>query len=166
MHDAQMQIERHENTRMCHENMTIREAMRNPICANWGGATVLGEVSLEEQPLRIENARLKDELDRVCALAHKFLGRPVSSTSGAGASTQSRDTESHRARDSPERKSPRKEGGVGERGRRETFGRRRPIQSKKTGAGAGLSSRWEEKTGRALMNGNEHSEFGLFSLSR
>jgi hypothetical protein len=34
MHDAQMQIERHENTRMCHENMTIREAMRNPICAN------------------------------------------------------------------------------------------------------------------------------------
>ncbi|KAG8058853.1 hypothetical protein GUJ93_ZPchr0002g23688 [Zizania palustris] len=38
-------------------------------------------VSLEEQHLRIENARLKDELDRVCALAGKFLGRPISSIS-------------------------------------------------------------------------------------
>lgn len=37
---------------------------------------MLGEVSLEEQHLRIENARLKDELERVCALAGKFLGRP------------------------------------------------------------------------------------------
>jgi homeobox-leucine zipper protein len=36
-------------------------------------------MSLEEQHLRIENARLKDELDRVCALAGKFLGRPISS---------------------------------------------------------------------------------------
>jgi homeobox-leucine zipper protein len=62
--------------------MTIREAMRNPICANCGGAAVLGEVSLEEQHLRIENARLKDELDRVCALAGKFLGRPISSAGG------------------------------------------------------------------------------------
>jgi homeobox-leucine zipper protein len=40
---------------------------------------MIGEISLEEQHLRIENARLKDELDRVCALAGKFLGRPISS---------------------------------------------------------------------------------------
>ncbi|KAL6655195.1 hypothetical protein ACP70R_006021 [Stipagrostis hirtigluma subsp. patula] len=84
------QIERHENALLRQENdklradnMTIREAMRNPICANCGGAAVLGEVSLEEQHLRIENARLKDELDRVCALAGKFLGRPISSGSPA-----------------------------------------------------------------------------------
>lgn len=44
---------------------------------------MLGEVSLEEQHLRIENARLKDELDRVCALAGKFLGRPVTSMTTA-----------------------------------------------------------------------------------
>ncbi|OEL19782.1 Homeobox-leucine zipper protein ROC6 [Dichanthelium oligosanthes] len=82
------QIERHENAllrqendKLRAENMTIREAMRNPICASCGGAAVLGEVSLEEQHLRIENARLKDELDRVCALAGKFLGRPISSGS-------------------------------------------------------------------------------------
>ncbi|KAK3132874.1 hypothetical protein QOZ80_6AG0528890 [Eleusine coracana subsp. coracana] len=89
------QIERHENALLRQENdklradnMTIREAMRNPICANCGGAAVLGEVSLEEQHLRIENARLKDELDRVCALAGKFLGRPISSGSPVSSSLQ------------------------------------------------------------------------------
>ncbi|KAL5200882.1 hypothetical protein ABZP36_035236 [Zizania latifolia] len=82
------QIERHENALLRQENdklradnMTIREAMRSPMCASCGGGAVLGEVSLEEQHLRIENARLKDELDRVCALAGKFLGRPISSIS-------------------------------------------------------------------------------------
>lgn len=82
------QIERHENAllrqendKLRTENMTIREAMRSPMCGNCGGAAVLGDVSLEEQHLRIENSRLKDELDRVCALAGKFLGRPVSAIS-------------------------------------------------------------------------------------
>jgi len=63
----------------------MREAMRNPMCSNCGGPAMIGEISLEEQHLRIENARLKDELDRVCALAGKFLGRPISSlTSSIG----------------------------------------------------------------------------------
>ncbi|GLT84529.1 hypothetical protein SLE2022_027540 [Rubroshorea leprosula] len=80
------QLERHENSllrqdndKLRAENMSIRDAMRNPICANCGGPAILGDISLEEQHLRIENARLKDELDRVCALAGKFLGRPISS---------------------------------------------------------------------------------------
>ncbi|XP_027349905.1 homeobox-leucine zipper protein ANTHOCYANINLESS 2 isoform X2 [Abrus precatorius] len=80
------QLERHENSllrqendKLRAENMSMREAMRNPICSNCGGPAMIGEISLEEQHLRIENARLKDELDRVCALAGKFLGRPVSS---------------------------------------------------------------------------------------
>lgn len=96
LNELQTQIERHENALLRQENdklradnMTIREAMRNPICANCGGAAVLGEVSLEEQHLRIENARLKDELDRVCALAGKFLGRPVSSGSPVSSSLHS-----------------------------------------------------------------------------
>lgn len=58
--------------------MTIREAMRSPMCGSCGSPAMLGEVSLEEQHLRIENARLKDELNRVCALATKFLGKPIS----------------------------------------------------------------------------------------
>lgn len=83
---SQTQIERHENSilrqendKLRAENMSIRDAMRNPICNSCGGPAMLGEVSLEEQHLRIENARLKDELDRVCALAGKFLGRPMPS---------------------------------------------------------------------------------------
>ncbi|KAL1543497.1 Homeobox-leucine zipper protein ANTHOCYANINLESS 2 [Salvia divinorum] len=82
------QLERHENSilrqendKLRAENMSIREAMRNPICTNCGGPAVIGEISLEEQHIRIENARLKDELDRVCALAGKFLGRPMPSSS-------------------------------------------------------------------------------------
>ncbi|KAJ0051816.1 hypothetical protein Pint_00355 [Pistacia integerrima] len=84
----QTQLERHENSllrqendKLRAENMSIRDAMRNPICTNCGGPAIIGDISLEEQHLRIENARLKDELDRVCALAGKFLGRPISSLS-------------------------------------------------------------------------------------
>ncbi|KAI3407187.1 uncharacterized protein J3R85_021230 [Psidium guajava] len=80
------QLERHENSllrqendKLRAENLSLRDAMRDPICTNCGSPAVIGEISLEEQHLRIENARLKDELDRVCALAGKFLGRPVSS---------------------------------------------------------------------------------------
>ncbi|KAL5565537.1 hypothetical protein UlMin_028701 [Ulmus minor] len=80
------QLERHENSllrqendKLRAENMSIRDAMRNPMCTNCGGPAIIGEISLEEQHLRIENARLKDELERVCTLAGKFLGRPISS---------------------------------------------------------------------------------------
>ncbi|CAN6484886.1 unnamed protein product [Victoria cruziana] len=90
------QLERHENSilrqendKLRAENMSIRDAMRNPICSNCGGPAMLGEISLEEQHLRIENARLKDELDRVCALAGKFLGRPVSAMSSVPPITSS-----------------------------------------------------------------------------
>ncbi|KAK3158714.1 hypothetical protein QOZ80_2AG0140630 [Eleusine coracana subsp. coracana] len=79
------QLERHENAllkqendKLRAENMTIREAMRSPMCGGCGSPAMLGEVSLEEQHLRIENARLKDELHRVYALASKFLGKPMS----------------------------------------------------------------------------------------
>ncbi|KAJ7951093.1 Homeobox-leucine zipper protein like [Quillaja saponaria] len=84
------QLERHENSllrqendKLRAENMSVRDAMRNPMCTNCAGPAIIGEISLEEQHLRIENARLKDELDRVCALAGKFLGRPISSLSNS-----------------------------------------------------------------------------------
>jgi homeobox-leucine zipper protein len=85
------QLERHENAllkqendRLRAENMTIREAMRTPMCGGCGSPAMLGDVSLEEQHLRIENERLKDELNRVCTLATKFLGKPVSILSPLG----------------------------------------------------------------------------------
>ncbi|XP_042461681.1 homeobox-leucine zipper protein ROC5-like isoform X1 [Zingiber officinale] len=84
------QIERHENSILRQENdklradnLSIREAMTNPMCCNCGGRAVLGEISLEEQHLRVENARLKDEFDRVCALVGKFLCKPISTLSNS-----------------------------------------------------------------------------------
>lgn len=82
---AKMQLERHENSllkqendKLRSENLSIREATSNAVCVGCGGPAMLGEVSLEEHHLRVENARLKDELSRVCALAAKFLGKSIS----------------------------------------------------------------------------------------
>ncbi|PKI50193.1 homeobox-leucine zipper protein ROC6-like [Punica granatum] len=78
----QTQLERHENSLFRHENdklraenVSLRDAMRNLICTNCGCPAIIGEISLEEQHLRIENACLKDELD-------KFLGRLITSIGG------------------------------------------------------------------------------------
>ncbi|XP_027359024.1 homeobox-leucine zipper protein ANTHOCYANINLESS 2-like [Abrus precatorius] len=80
------QLERHENMILRQENERLRaensvrkDALANPICNNCGGPAVPGQISLEEHQTRIENARLKEELNRICALANKFLGRPLSS---------------------------------------------------------------------------------------
>ncbi|THU58209.1 hypothetical protein C4D60_Mb03t11750 [Musa balbisiana] len=83
------QIERFENTKLRQENdkmraanMAIREATQSAACKNCGGPVMLGNVSVERLQLRLENARLKEELDRLCAVAKKFLGKSVSSLAG------------------------------------------------------------------------------------
>lgn len=80
------QMERHENSMLREENeklrienITIKEAMRNPTCDNCGCVASLGDMAVKDSHLRTENAWLRDELNRVCVLASKFLGRPVSS---------------------------------------------------------------------------------------
>nr|GMD00636.1 homeobox-leucine zipper protein ANTHOCYANINLESS 2-like isoform X1 [Ipomoea batatas] len=84
------QLERHENAilkqendKLRIENIAMKEAMSTPICNQCGGQAILGEVHVEEHHLRIENARLRDELNRICVLANKFLGKPFSSFPGA-----------------------------------------------------------------------------------
>ncbi|CAA7059633.1 unnamed protein product [Microthlaspi erraticum] len=79
------QLERHENVILRQENEKLRvengflkDAMRSPVCKNCGGEVVPGEVSYEQQQLRIENAKLKEELDRICALANRFIGGSIS----------------------------------------------------------------------------------------
>lgn len=57
--------------------MAVNDAIRNPICTNCGGPAMLAEQSLEEHHLRMENARLRDELERVCSLTGRFLARPL-----------------------------------------------------------------------------------------
>ncbi|XP_021842105.2 homeobox-leucine zipper protein ROC5 isoform X2 [Spinacia oleracea] len=83
------QIERHENVALKQEydklrveNIAMKDALRNPMCQNCGGQAILGEVSMEQHHLRVENARLKDELTRVCAVSERFLGKPITDLVG------------------------------------------------------------------------------------
>ncbi|XP_057978403.1 homeobox-leucine zipper protein ROC3 [Malania oleifera] len=68
---------RAENENLKSENYRLQAALRNIICPNCGGPALLGEISFEEQQLRLENARLKEELERVCCLTSRYTGRPM-----------------------------------------------------------------------------------------
>ncbi|KAL3642267.1 Homeobox-leucine zipper protein hdg11 [Castilleja foliolosa] len=69
---------RSENDRIRCENIAIREALKNVICPSCGGPPVSEDPYFDEQKLRIENAQLKEELDRVSSIASKYIGRPLS----------------------------------------------------------------------------------------
>ncbi|CAL1405019.1 unnamed protein product [Linum trigynum] len=96
------QLERHENIilrqdndKLRAENALLRQSITDPLCSACGGpvlpsaaaaATGPADASLEHQQLMLENARLKEELSRVCSLANKFLGRPLSSSAAVNPS--------------------------------------------------------------------------------
>ncbi|CAN6478887.1 unnamed protein product [Victoria cruziana] len=67
---------RAENDKIRCENIAIREALKNVICPSCG-PPVGEDIYFDEQKLRMENARLKEELDRVSSIAAKYIGRPV-----------------------------------------------------------------------------------------
>ena len=69
----QAQNERHENSilksdndKLLAENNRYKEALSNATCPNCGGPAALGEMSFDEQHLRIENARLREEVTKYC----------------------------------------------------------------------------------------------------
>ncbi|KAH9796464.1 homeobox-leucine zipper protein MERISTEM L1 [Citrus sinensis] len=63
------QILKAENQKLRAENNRYKEALGNATCPNCGGPAALGEMSFDEQHLRIENARI----------AAKYVGKPLSS---------------------------------------------------------------------------------------
>ncbi|KAF8728200.1 hypothetical protein HU200_018789 [Digitaria exilis] len=65
---------RAENESLKSDNYRLQAAIRNVVCPNCGHAAVLADMSFEEQQLRIENARLKDELDRLACIATRYGG--------------------------------------------------------------------------------------------
>ncbi|XP_062195089.1 homeobox-leucine zipper protein ROC7-like [Phragmites australis] len=80
------QQERQENTQLRTENEKLRaenarykDALANAACPNCGGpaTAVIGEMSFDEHHLRLENARLRDEIDRISAIAAKYVGKPA-----------------------------------------------------------------------------------------
>lgn len=70
---------RNENEKLKLENMALREAIRSVVCSSCGGSANLPDMSFEEQQLRSENAKLREEVSKISALAAKHLGRPLSS---------------------------------------------------------------------------------------
>uniref|UniRef100_A0ACD5UTI4 Uncharacterized protein n=2 Tax=Avena sativa TaxID=4498 RepID=A0ACD5UTI4_AVESA len=72
-----------ENDKLRAENSSIREAMTHQLCCGCGnpapvfvgGSSSRGE---EEEHLRVQNACLRAELSRFCALASKLLGKSIS----------------------------------------------------------------------------------------
>lgn len=70
-------ILRAENENLKTENYRLQTALRNITCPNCGGPAMLGEMSYDEQQLRLENARLKEEFERVCLMVTQYSGRPI-----------------------------------------------------------------------------------------
>ncbi|KAL5700253.1 Homeobox-leucine zipper protein PROTODERMAL FACTOR 2 [Ranunculus cassubicifolius] len=71
---------RAENERLRTENMRYKEALSTSSCPACGGPTTLGEMSYDEHNLRLENARLREEIDRISGIAAKYVGRPISAS--------------------------------------------------------------------------------------
>ncbi|GLT25825.1 hypothetical protein SLA2020_182810 [Shorea laevis] len=67
-----------ENDKIRCENIAIREALKNVICPSCGGPPVTEYSYFDEQRMRMENAQLKEELDRVSSIAAKYIRRPIS----------------------------------------------------------------------------------------
>ncbi|CAK9327339.1 unnamed protein product [Citrullus colocynthis] len=75
------QQERHENAilkaqneKLKAENMRYKEALSNTSCPNCGGPAALGEMSFDAQHLRIDNAHLRDEIERLNS-SSKYSGK-------------------------------------------------------------------------------------------
>ncbi|PON64301.1 Octamer-binding transcription factor [Parasponia andersonii] len=70
---------RTENEKLSADNVRYREALsRHSLCPNCGGPTpTIGEMSFYEHNLRVENARLREEIDLNSAIAAENMGNPV-----------------------------------------------------------------------------------------
>ncbi|KAF5804152.1 putative transcription factor & lipid binding HD-SAD family [Helianthus annuus] len=68
---------RSENEKLRAENIRFKEALSNAACPNCGGPAAVGEMSFDEQHLRIENVRLREEIDRISGIAAKYVGKPT-----------------------------------------------------------------------------------------
>nr|DAD20553.1 TPA_asm: hypothetical protein HUJ06_022016 [Nelumbo nucifera] len=68
---------RADNEKLRTENLRYKEALSNASCPNCGGPTAIGEMSFDEHQLRLENARLREEIDRISGIAAKYVGKPL-----------------------------------------------------------------------------------------
>ncbi|KAK0597576.1 hypothetical protein LWI29_026670 [Acer saccharum] len=79
-------ILKQEHDRIQVQNEMLKEATRNLLCTNCGSLVAMSSgggdgIDFEIERLRLENAQLKDEFNKICMLTSRFLGRPISSLS-------------------------------------------------------------------------------------
>ncbi|PIA64945.1 hypothetical protein AQUCO_00100425v1 [Aquilegia coerulea] len=86
--------ERHENSllkseleKIREENRAMRETVKKACCPNCGSATSNNDTTLttEEQQLRIENAKLKTEIEKLRAVSGKYPTKTMSPSSSCSA---------------------------------------------------------------------------------
>lgn len=65
-------ILRAENDNLKNENYRLQAALRSIMCPTCGGPAMLGEMGYDEQQLRLENARLKEEVTSFISSALKL----------------------------------------------------------------------------------------------
>ncbi|XAR55395.1 hypothetical protein NMG60_11035456 [Bertholletia excelsa] len=82
---VKMQQERNENQqlrlqneKLRSENMRFRETINRAICSTCGSPVAMGEISIHEHELQIENNRLRGEIDRISGIAGKQVGQSSS----------------------------------------------------------------------------------------
>ncbi|KAK4386060.1 Homeobox-leucine zipper protein PROTODERMAL FACTOR 2 [Sesamum angolense] len=78
---------RTENEKLRAENMRYREALSNASCPTCGGPTPLSETSFHQHQLRMENARLREEIDHISAIATNYVGKPFANSTEAPSSS-------------------------------------------------------------------------------
>ncbi|KAK6134896.1 hypothetical protein DH2020_031380 [Rehmannia glutinosa] len=80
-HDRQQNAHlKFENEKLRAENISYREALSNSSCAACGHMAAIGNVPLDEHHLGMENARLRQEIERISAAATTYVGKPFTNS--------------------------------------------------------------------------------------
>ncbi|KAL3635488.1 Homeobox-leucine zipper protein MERISTEM L1 [Castilleja foliolosa] len=72
-----------ENKKLHAERVRLREELKNATCPACGCMATIVDVPFEERKLRIENARLIDEINRISGLAANYVGKPLTNPSSS-----------------------------------------------------------------------------------
>ncbi|KAL3635489.1 Homeobox-leucine zipper protein PROTODERMAL FACTOR 2 [Castilleja foliolosa] len=92
-HERQLNtILRTENEKLRAENLRFKEALSNSSCPACGCMAVIGDVPLDERHLRMENARLRNEINRISGVVANYVGKPLTKAAATPSSCVMRTT--------------------------------------------------------------------------